>query len=238
VRRHTKFLDYSAMRRCLRGHDFDLADLKRDPAGVSVYLCFPATRIAMSNRWLRIFINQLLDAMEREKTEPAAPVLACLDEFPVLGYMRQLEAAAGQIASFGVKLWVVLQDWSQGKALYKDRWETFAANAGIMQFFGNNDVATTEYISRLLGKTRVEVSRAGEVGTEQRDMGMSGKTSAVELHDLLIPEEIRRLFARSDRRKRQVVLWSDYHPMILERVEYYDQKSPLHKFFKGKYEGS
>ena len=115
VRRHTKFLDYTAMRRVLAGHDFDLADLKRDRNGVSVYLCLPASRMGLCNRWLRIFINQLLDAMEREKTAPAAPVLVCLDEFPVLGHMRQLEDAAGQIASFGVKLWTVLQDWGQGK---------------------------------------------------------------------------------------------------------------------------
>ena len=100
VRRHTKLLDYTAMRRVLSGHDFDLADLKRDPKGVTVYLCLPASRMGLCNRWLRIFINQLLDAMEREKTEPDAPVLVCLDEFPVLGYMRQLEDAAGQIASF------------------------------------------------------------------------------------------------------------------------------------------
>jgi type IV secretion system protein VirD4 len=36
VNRHTKFLDYTAMRRVLAGHDFDLADLKRDRNGVSV----------------------------------------------------------------------------------------------------------------------------------------------------------------------------------------------------------
>jgi type IV secretion system protein VirD4 len=70
VRRHTKFLDYSGMRRVLAGHDFDLADLKRDPRGVSVYLCLPASRMGLCNRWLRIFVNQLLDAMEREKTVP------------------------------------------------------------------------------------------------------------------------------------------------------------------------
>ena len=75
--------------------EFDLADLKRDRNGVSVYLCLPASRMGLCNRWLRIFINQLLDAMEREKTAPVAPVLVCLDEFPVLGHMRQLEDAAG-----------------------------------------------------------------------------------------------------------------------------------------------
>lgn len=235
VRRHTKFLDYSALRSVLSGHDFDLADLKRDQKGLSVYLCFPATRTEMASRWLRIFINQLLDAMEREKTQPKAPVLACLDEFPVLGYMRQIETAAGQIASFGVKLWTILQDWSQGKALYGDRWETFAANAGIMQFFSNNDLATTEYIAKRLGKTLTEVSRSGEVGREQEEYGLSGRSSSAELHDLLAPEEISRLFSRDDRLKRQLVLWSGYHPMILQRAEYFDTRSALYGYFKGTY---
>ena len=35
-------------------------------SGVTVYLCLPASRMGLCNRWLRIFINQLLDAMERE----------------------------------------------------------------------------------------------------------------------------------------------------------------------------
>ena len=236
VRRHTKFLDYSALRSVLSGHDFDLADLKRDQKGLSVYLCFPATRTEMASRWLRIFINQLLDAMEREKTAPKAPVLACLDEFPVLGYMRQIETAAGQIASFGVKLWTILQDWSQGKALYGDRWETFAANAGIMQFFSNNDLATTEYIAKRLGKTLTEVSRSGEVGREQEQYGLSGRSSSAELHDLLAPEEISRLFSRDDRLKRQLVLWSGYHPMVLQRAEYFDTSGALHGHFKGNYD--
>jgi type IV secretion system protein VirD4 len=235
ARRHTKFLDYTAMRKTLSQHDFDLADLKRKKNGVSIYLCFPATRMEICNRWLRLFINQLLDAMEQEKTKPAAPVLCCLDEFPILGYMRQLENAAGQIASFDVKLWVMLQDWNQGKALYGERWETFTGNAGILQFFGNNDLATTEYVCKRLGKTRVEVARTGEVGKEQQTLGNSGKSSSVELHDLLTPEEISRQFARHDRLKRQLILWAGYHPMILQRVEYYDPSSAVHEAFEGKF---
>ncbi len=235
IRRHTKFLDYTAMRKILTGHDFDLADLKRDPNGVSIYLCFPATRAEICNRWLRLFINQLLNAMEREKAKPPAPVLVCLDEFPVLGYMRTLENAAGQIASYDVKLWVVLQDWSQGKALYGERWETFTGNAGILQFFGNNDLATTEYVSRRLGKTQVETARLGEVGREQQEAGLDGRSSSIELHDLLTPEEISRHFARNDRLKRQLVLWAGYHPMILQRVEYFDETSPVYKAFEGKF---
>ena len=54
-------------------------------------------------------------------------------------------------------------------------------NAGILQFFGNNDLTTTEYISKKLGKTRVEVSRTGEVGREQEQHGLSGKADVVDL---------------------------------------------------------
>ncbi|MCP8685945.1 type IV secretory system conjugative DNA transfer family protein [Marinobacterium sedimentorum] len=234
VRRHTKFLDYTAMRQTVMKHDFDLADLKRLPEGMTVYLCFPATRIEMSNRWLRIFINQLLDAMERVKERPPAPVLACLDEFPVLGYMRQLENAVGQLASFDVKLWVLLQDWSQGKALYGERWESFAANAGILQFFGNNDLTTTEYISKRLGKTLVEVARQGEVAPDSREHGLTGRTESLDQYDLMTPEEIMRYFARNDSLKRQIIMWTGYHPMILQRVEYFDKKGPFFQHIQGR----
>ena len=154
-------------------------------------------------------------------------MLACLDEFPVLGYMKQLETAAGQIASFGVKLWVVLQDWSQGKALYGERWETFVGNAGIMQFFGNNDLATTEFISKLLGKTHVEVARVGEVAQDQQNKGLSGRSETVELYDLLTPNEVSLQFARDDRLQRQLVMWAGHHPMMMQRVVWHDLNGPL-----------
>ena len=227
VNRHTRFLDYTAFRKVLREHSFDLGELKRNPKGVSIYLCFPATRVEISRRWMRLFVNQLLDAMEREKTVPPCPVLACLDEFPVLGYMKQLETASGLIASFGVKLWVILQDWSQGKALYGERWETFAGNAGVVQFFGNNDLTTTEYISKKLGKTQVEVARLGEVAQDQQNKGLSGRSESIELYDLLAPDEITRLFSRSDPLNRQLILWAGYHPMILQRVIYHDRSNAV-----------
>lgn len=227
VDRHTQFLDYSALKKVLRRSDFKLADLKAKPEGVSVYLCFPATRADISKRWMRIFVNQLLDAMEREHTRPAAPVLVCLDEFPVLGYMKQLETAAGLIASFDVKLWVVLQDWSQGKSLYGERWETFAGNAGLMQCFGNNDLTTTEYISKRLGRTQVEVARTGEVAQDQSAKGLSGRSESIELYDLLTPDEVSRQFSRDDRLKRQLVMWAGHHPLMIQRVVYHDRRGPL-----------
>lgn len=65
---HTKMLDYPAMRRILKTteNSFDLADLKRKPEGLSIYLCLPASRIGQCNRWFRIFINQLLATMGKK----------------------------------------------------------------------------------------------------------------------------------------------------------------------------
>ena len=232
LHRHTQFIDYGAMRDVLSGHDFDLRDLKRNRDGITVYLCLPATRMAMCNRWLRIFVNQMLQAMEVEETEPKAPVLVCLDEFPVLGFMSQLQDAAGQIASFSVKLWVILQDWGQGKALYGDRFESFAANAGILQAFGNVDLTTTEYLSKRLDKTAVETTRTAETAAEQNQKGLKGENSSIELFDLMRPDEISRFFARDDRLKRQLILWAGKAPMILQRVEYYDRSGPFRKHFE------
>jgi type IV secretion system protein VirD4 len=57
----------------------------------------------------------------------------------------------------------------------------------------------------------------------------------MELHDLLTPDEVSRHFARSDRLKRQLVIWAGYDPMVLQRVEYFDQVGPFARIFGGIY---
>lgn len=228
--RHTKWLDLRSFRQTLCHNDIDLRELKTSKNGLSIYLCFPGTRIEHSKRWMRIFINQFLDTMERIKTKPELPVLACLDEFPVLGYMPQLEMAAALIAGFGVKLWIVIQNWSQGKSAYGEGWETFAANVCLLQFFSNIDPTTTEMISKMLGKTLIEDKRLSEVSQEQIEKGISGKTEHVQIIDMLLPSEVPILFSRDDPFKRQLIIWAGYLPMIIQRVAYYDPQSPLHDY--------
>ena len=78
-------------------------------------------------------------------------MLFCLDEFAALGHMESIEKAAGQIAGFGVKLWPVIQDLTQLQRDYKEAWETFMGNAGLLTFFGNTDLTTLDHISKRLG---------------------------------------------------------------------------------------
>lgn len=158
ARRNTAFLDTlgSMFRETLGGAGRKLSPdvLKQASGGASVYLCLPAERMGTHGRWLRLMIGLFLERMQRNLQPPAcgAPVLFLLEEFFTLGSMPSIEKAAGYAAGFGVKLWAILQDLQQLKALYPSSWQTFLANAGAVHIFGASDRETLEYASKCLGE--------------------------------------------------------------------------------------
>jgi len=229
--RNTKFLDYPELRASLSAHGFDLAELKTAPQGLTIYLCLPAGRMATCNRWFRLFVNLAFEAMERERAKPKIPILAVLEEFHVLGHMQQVEVAAALVAGFGMRLLIVLQDLTQLKRHYKDGWETFLGNAGIMIFFGNNDMTTLDYISKRCGATSLIVERKNEVTTSQRTSGATGSSWSLEVRDLLTAEEASRFFGRDDSQQRQLVIRPGLPPAVMQRVKY-----DRHEMFKGKFD--
>jgi len=221
LRRHIRFLGYSQIKRVLRTHSFDLRALKTQ--AMTVYLSLPAMRMGTCSRWLRLFVNLTLAALEAEKTKPAHPVLLCLDEFAVLGTMKVLEDAAGQIAGLGCKLWPILQDLGQLKALYSDRWETFIGNAGVLQFFGNADMQTLEWISKRLGETTIQTIGQSQPGYDARaKQGATGQSYSQQVHSLMTAEELSRFFGRDDKLLRQLIIRPTWAPMVLQRA-YYDK---------------
>ncbi len=229
--RNTRFLDYPELRANLSEHDFDLSDLKTEDGGLTIYLCLLAGRMATCNRWFRLFVNLAMVEEDREKTKPAIPVLAVLEEFHVLGYMQQLETAAALVAGFGMKLLIVLQDLTQLKRHYKDGWETFLGNAGMMTFFGNSDMTTLEYISKRCGQTSLIVERGANVTTKQRTEGATGLSWSMEVRELITPEEASRFLGRDDAQQRQILIRSGLPPAMIQRVKY-----DKHELFAGKFE--
>lgn len=229
ARRHLRFLGYEQIRGAVRDSPLDLRDLKRKP--VTIYLSLPALRMGTCSGWLRLFVNLTLAAMEEEQTKPPHPVLLCLDEFAVLGHMKTIEDAAGQIAGLGCKLWPVLQDLGQLKALYKDRWETFLGNAGVLQFFGNSDLTTLEWISKRLGQTTIKSeSKSSPTYEAAVHSGATGASWSDTTHPLMTTDEVARFFGRDDPCLRQLILRPS-QAMILQRA-FYDK----HELFRGRYE--
>lgn len=154
LRRHTEFLESPAIATIMADSDFNPDALASTPT--TIYLVLPEWRMGTHARWLRVMIASLLQALQRNPRAKGSPAtLLLLDEFATLGHMESIERAAGYIAGFGVKLWVILQDLNQLKSLYKTRWETFLGNAGTLTAFGNVDVTTLNYLSTRLGETEV-----------------------------------------------------------------------------------
>lgn len=157
ARRNTAFLDTLGprFRETLSGagRTFSPEVLKESTTGATIYLCLPAERMGTHGRWLRLMIGLFLERMQRNLKPPAAgaPVLLLLEELFTLGVMPSIEKAAGYAAGFGIKIFTILQDVNQIKALYPASWQTFLANAGVVQIFGASDRETLEYASKSLG---------------------------------------------------------------------------------------
>jgi len=221
ARRHLHFLAYQQMQSVLKDEgSIDLVDLKKKE--MTVYLCLPSNMMGLCSAWLRLFVNLTLSQMERVQHIPARhAVLMCLDEFAVLGTMKAIEDAAGQIAGLGVKLWPIIQDLGQLKALYKNRWETFLGNAGVVQFFGNSDLTTLEWIEKRLGKTTIISESNNQPGVRaRRDDGSVGQSFSETVCPLMTGEEASRFFGRDDELLRQLIIRASYPPMILQRAFY------------------
>ena len=222
----TQFLDSPAMKEVLQRSDFQLSDLKDEPT--TIYLSLPAGRMGTHARWLRLMIALTIEAMERNRKQPDHPVLIIMDEFHSLGKMSVIERAAGLMAGFGVRLWSVLQDLGQLKALYPQSWETFIGNAGLTQWFGINDLTTLKYLSERLGQTTLEVVSQGEISADQYSKGFTGQSRSHQQVPLMTTEEIGRYFSRQS--NRQLVLWPGTDPIAIDRVNY-DENA----LFEGKF---
>ena len=83
----------------------------------------------------------------KDTRQPRFPVLLMLDEFAALGHLPIIQNTMAMMRGYGVKLWAVWQDLPQAKDIYRDRWESFIANAGVLQAFAPQDMTTAEFLS-------------------------------------------------------------------------------------------
>ena len=214
----TQWLDDPRMQKVLSRSDFRMADLKQKKT--TIYLCLPSMRMGTHARWLRLMIHLALSVMERTGAKPGLPVVFVLDEFHVLGRMQSIETAAGLMAGFGVKLWVILQNIGQLKRHYAQSWETFIANSGVVTAFGVTDQESLQVLSSKLGRLRItEQLPTGAVGQAL----LSGAASFRDEHydvPLLAEHEIGRIFGREE--KRILILGAGCLPVVAERFLYYE----------------
>ncbi|SMX39419.1 type IV secretory system conjugative DNA transfer family protein [Octadecabacter ascidiaceicola] len=224
---HTHFLDSERLRSSLISSSFKFEDLKTKP--ITIYLVLPADRLNTFSRWLRLLIQQAITVNARNiQIKPKKPVLFVLDEFAALGRLTMVEQAYGLMAGFGMQLWAIVQDLSQLERVYDKGWQSFIANAGMVNYFGSSDQKTAEYFSALCGEKTVwnfgsSVADAFAMATDANGKRsrtetttFTSNTSATQ-RKLAFPDELMRLHPDS-----QLVFVENMHPMKAYKENWFD----------------
>ena len=153
----TRWILSEPMRADLKKPGVDFAQLKYRPT--TVYVILPAERMRTHSVWLRLVVVSALRALYRAG---GLRTVFLIDEMPALGHLGPLEDAFGLVRGYKVQIAGVFQDLAQLKALYHDRYESFLANAGVVQGFTPNDLTTADWMSRRAGKTTVVAASTSE----------------------------------------------------------------------------
>ncbi len=225
----THFLDSAKLQANLRMSDFAFEDLKTKPT--TIYLVLPADRLNTFGRWLRLLVQQAVTVNARNiDVKPDKPVLFILDEFAALGRLSMIEQAFGLMAGFGIQLWGIVQDLSQLERIYDKGWQSFIANAGMINYFGSTDKMTAEYFSAMCGETTVwnfssAVSKAlgtssGAGGGSSSDTMTQSDTRAASQRKLIYPDELMRLQAT-----KQIAFIENMHPLIATKTPWFEDDS-------------
>ncbi len=158
VMRNIRWLDSVAIQRILGRSDFAIGALKNRP--MTIYVVLPPDLLDEHKRFMRLFVNMAIRGLS-QGARGTVPVLFLLDEFYSLGKITLLEKAAGLMAGYGMRLWPIVQNLGQLQHMYPRNWETFIANAGVVQVFSTADMTTTNYLATKLGK-RASKEKMGE----------------------------------------------------------------------------
>jgi type IV secretion system protein VirD4 len=223
----TDWLDSSAMTKDLKGPAIDFSKIKEQPT--TIYLVLPPERLATHGVWLRLMVTSILLPLLRSVETAPVPVLLMLDEFAQLGHMEVIQDNYALMRGFGVKLWTVWQDLNQAKRLYKEQWETFISNAGIVQTFAPQDLTTREYLSKLSGERIIWHSKTSTSGNLALRGGLSVGSSQSDVHiveRVMKPHELAALdqdeavlFTRRGLMHRAILPQPEYLPGVSEALQ-------------------
>ncbi|MGE4046478.1 MAG: type IV secretory system conjugative DNA transfer family protein [Acetobacteraceae bacterium] len=190
----TRFLDSRAIKRELAGPAFDFTVMKEKP--VTVWLILPARRLITHSKWLRLILTTAIQQLMGDTKKAQVPVAIICDEAAALGHLPILENTVALMRGYGLKLITIWQDLAQLRAIYKDRWESFIGNAGVLQSFAAQDVSTAEYLSQRTGQTtRQAVSTSlthnMQAGTPLT-LSSAASTAPIPV-PLMMPQDIRNM---------------------------------------------
>jgi type IV secretion system protein VirD4 len=132
-------------------HPLDLRGGRRP----TIYICINVEDIKNYASFLRVFIDQHINALMTVKIPPEGlePILFCLDEFPRLGGMETMETALSFGRGYGLRMWLFAQDMDQIEHSYKTS-KTIVGNCAVRTFMKPTPI-TAAQLAEEIGKEGV-----------------------------------------------------------------------------------
>ena len=196
--------------------DFDIAQLRKDPT--AIFIGCSVAQLDIFRPIIKILIQQIHDVLMTAMPGSDEPhqVLIVIDEFRQLGKMESLVSKLTINAGYGFRMVLILQDLAQLDELYgRATRQTTVSACQVKLFIRMNDLETSEYVSKMLGSTTIEVRtpiiRAGKGIFASRDKSVSYQERA-----LRTAEELRQM--PSD---RAIVLVPNAPGFVIGKLRYF-----------------
>ena len=113
-----------------------------------------------------------------------------LDEFSNIALPDDYCSLLSTMRSREISSMIIIQNFAQLKALFRDTWETVPGNCDTFLYLGGNEQSTHKYVSELLGKGTIGKKSSGETKGRQ---GSSSQNYDVLGRELLTADEVRKL---------------------------------------------
>lgn len=209
VQREIDVFKSPAMERSLSNSSFDIKEITKEHK--RVFVVIPPERLVSHSKWLRLIVGCVINTVMRHK---GRKVLLLMDEFYSLGYMDVISKSMGLMPEYDLQLWAIVQDLSQLQEHYPKTWETFIANSAVTTWLGIRDNKTSEYLSKLIGRTLVNYKSDKAIREELH----SGQIQNHERFELAVqtPDKIRSfdgMFA---------LIAGEESPMMIPKTPYYE----------------
>jgi type IV secretion system protein VirD4 len=207
--------------------DFSLREITgASERPITLYLCFEPDERDRLGPHLRIMVSQLAGAiLERDASKRwdwKERILLLLDEFPVLGAIREIEQGLAYFRGYGASFLVVVQYLGQLIQAF-GREEAVSPNCAVQVAFAPSDLATAERLSSLSGKQTIEIDQisrsSGGLGSGR---GNTSRQTVLQGRSLLDPSEFRRLG-----RDQAVVFIPGLGPLVVKKKPYFDDPELL-----------
>jgi type IV secretory pathway TraG/TraD family ATPase VirD4 len=207
VGRHLRFMDHSAIAAAFGGSSLVLDEVTTRK--MTIYVVMPSELIDTYSRFLRVILGVAVEAVMQAQKRDTMPVALLIDEFGQLGYMKKIEEWLPILRGYGIRLWLIVQDFSQLRGVFP-RWKGLLANTTQL-FFGVSDLDTAKYLSESLGRKTVAY------WTRSAGGGLLGSRTKHYTHQpLMAPDEIMQMSG-----DKAICLKSGTRPMRLRRMRYF-----------------